>query len=223
MERCALGDAREHIIGKLSRGYRQRVGLAQALVHEPEVLVLDEPTAGLDPKQIHETRKLIRTLAGERTVVLSTHILPEVAVTCDRVVIIAGGRLRAEDTPGRLVARLGAAQRGRGSWEVETAAPADGARAALLGISGVTEVEAAPETAEGTVVLQVEAEGGREVSTELARALLEAGLPLYGLRRGGASLEDVFLALTTAEGGTNGPGATAPSGAPAPSAPEPDS
>lgn len=199
IERSALGDARERIIGKLSRGYRQRVGLAQALVHEPELLVLDEPTAGLDPKQIHETRGLIRALAGERTVVLSTHILPEVAVTCDRVVIIAGGRLRAEDTPERLVSRLGAVQRGRGTWEIETAAPADRAEAALRAVPGVAAVEAGGETAERTLVLHVEATGGRELATELARTLLEAGCPLYGLRRGGASLEDVFLALTTEE------------------------
>ncbi len=206
IERCALGEAREHIIGKLSRGFRQRVGLAQALVHEPELLVLDEPTAGLDPKQIHETRKLIRTLAGERTVVLSTHILPEVAVTCDRVVIIAGGRLRAEDTPERLVARLGAAERGSGTWEIETAPPADAAEAALRAVPGVARVQAGPETAERIQVLQVEAAGDRTIATALARALLEAGCPLYGLRRGGASLEDVFLALTTEEIEANGTG-----------------
>ena len=215
VERCALGQARDHIIGKLSRGYRQRVGLAQALVHEPELLVLDEPTAGLDPKQIHETRKLIRTLAGERTVVLSTHILPEVAVTCDRVVIIAGGRLRAEDTPERLVARSGAAGRGGGTWEIETAPPADAAEAALRAVPGVARVEAGSETAERTLVLQVEAAGDRAIATDLARALLAAGCPLYGLRRGGASLEDVFLALTTEETEGNGTGeVTGESGAP---------
>ncbi len=218
IERCALGEARERIIGKLSRGYRQRVGLAQALVHEPELLVLDEPTAGLDPKQIHETRKLIRTLAGERTVVLSTHILPEVAVTCDRVVIIAGGRLRAEDTPESLVARLGAAQRGRGTWEIDTAAPADAAEAALRAVPGVARVKAGPETAERTLALQVEAAGDREIATGLARALLDAGRPLYGLRRGGASLEDVFLALTTEETEANGTGDDAGT----PGAPEAD-
>ena len=198
VERAALGEARDRIIGKLSRGYRQRVGLAQALVHEPDLLVLDEPTAGLDPKQIHETRELIRALAGECTVVLSTHILPEVAVTCDRVVIIAGGRLRAEDTPEGLVARLGAARQGRGAWEIETAAPADGAVAALGSVPGVLRVASGLAT-EGTTRLQVEAAGDRDVATELARALLEAGCPLYGLRSSGASLEDVFLTLTTEE------------------------
>jgi ABC-2 type transport system ATP-binding protein len=199
IERAALGEARDRIIGKLSRGYRQRVGLAQALVHEPELLVLDEPTAGLDPKQIHETRELIRALAGERTVVLSTHILPEVAVTCDRVVIIAGGRLRAEDTPEGLVARLGATRSGRGAWDIETAAPADAAVAALESVPAVLRVAPGPETAEGTTHLRVEASGDRDVATELARALIGAGCPLYGLRSSGASLEEVFLTLTTEE------------------------
>ena len=230
IERCALGEARERIIGKLSRGYRQRVGLAQALVHDPELLVLDEPTAGLDPKQIHETRGLIRALAGERTVVLSTHILPEVAVTCDRVVIIAGGRLRAEDTPERLVARLGAAQRGRYTWEIETAAPGDAApgdavpgdavKAALRAVPGVARVDAGPETAERTLVVQVEADGDREIATDLARALLEAGCPLYGLRRGGVSLEDVFIALTTEERETDEAGDPAADSRNAAGAPE---
>jgi len=226
IERSALGEARDRIIGKLSRGYRQRVGLAQALVHEPDLLVLDEPTAGLDPKQIHETRELIRALAGERTVVLSTHILPEVAVTCDRVVIIAGGRLRAEDTPERLVARLGAARRGRGTWEIETAAPSDAAAAALRAVPGVAAVEAGAETAERTLVLQVEATGDREVATDLARAVLGAGAPLYALRRGGASLEDVFLALTTEETEADevgAAGADSGNGAGPPDAPEDDS
>lgn len=218
--RCALGDVRRTIIGKLSRGYRQRVGLAQALVHDPEVLVLDEPTAGLDPKQIHETRCLIRELAGERTVVLSTHILPEVSVTCDRVVIISEGRLRAEDTPERLIARLGAAGRSREFIEIETegtpAGSPDRARAALRALPGVASVEVVgPETAEGGRILQVEIEapdlrtglrGDRR--TELARALLDAGCPLYGLRRGGASLEEVYLALTTDEAGETSDGET---------------
>ncbi len=197
VERLALGEARDRIIGRLSRGYRQRVGLAQALVHDPEVVVLDEPTAGLDPKQIHETRGLIRELAGERTVVLSTHILPEVAVTCDRVVILAGGRLRAEDTPERLAAR-----RGRPVVTIETEGPRERAVAALSRAPGVIRVEADPDGPEdpgGVRRFRVETGGAPETPTGLARALLDAGLPLHGLERRGASLEDVFLAVTTDE------------------------
>src|SRR3981189_1869805 len=109
-DRCAVGDVRTKLIGKLSKGYRQRVGLAQAIIHNPEVLILDEPTAGLDPKQIIETRDLIRSLAGSHTIVLSTHILPEVSQTCQRVVIINKGRVVAVDTPDNLTARLRGAE-----------------------------------------------------------------------------------------------------------------
>src|SRR5436190_5817672 len=109
-ERCAVADVRTKLIGKLSKGYRQRVGLAQAIIHNPEVLILDEPTSGLDPKQIIETRDLIRSLAGDHTIVLSTHILPEVSQTCQRVVIINKGRVVAVDTPDNLTARLSGAE-----------------------------------------------------------------------------------------------------------------
>ncbi len=197
--RCGLAGAGTAIIGTLSRGYRQRVGLAQALVHDPEVLVLDEPTAGLDPKQIHETRLLIRELARDRTVVLSTHILSEVTVTCDRVVIISGGRLRAEDSPERLAARLATAGRGSAVVEIETASPAEAAAAALTAAPGVASVNTGSETAEGTVVLQVALEDDEDRRSELARTVLGAGAPLLGLRRAGASLEDVFLELTASE------------------------
>src|SRR5580658_1008952 len=105
-ERCAIADVRKKLISKLSKGYRQRVGLAQAIIHNPDVLILDEPTAGLDPKQIIETRKLIRSLAGEHTIILSTHILPEVSSTCETVIIINQGKLEAIDTPANLTARL---------------------------------------------------------------------------------------------------------------------
>jgi len=114
-EKCAISDVRERQIGKLSKGYRQRVGLAQAIIHNPEVLVLDEPTAGLDPKQIIETRELIKGLAGQHTIVLSTHILPEVSKTCDRVVVINGGKIAAVGTPKELTERL---QGSRLSWSL---------------------------------------------------------------------------------------------------------
>lgn len=215
IERCALGEARERIVGRLSRGYRQRVGLAQALVHDPAVLVLDEPTAGLDPKQIHETRRLVRDLAGERTVVLSTHILPEVEVTCDRVVIISRGRLRAEDTPEALAARAGAARTVGAIVEIE-AAPGRGADdfgdlvAALGTAPGVGGVTPGAATPEGSRVLRVETEASAEARSALARVVLERGFLLLGLRRAEASLEQVFLELTTEESAEANADAAAP-------------
>lgn len=215
IERCALGEARERIVGRLSRGYRQRVGLAQALVHDPAVLVLDEPTAGLDPKQIHETRRLVRDLAGERTVVLSTHILPEVEMTCDRVVIISRGRLRAEDTPEALAARAGAARTVGAIVEIE-AAPGRGADdfgdlvAALGTAPGAGGVTRGPATPEGSCVLRVETEASAEARSALARVVLERGFLLLGLRRAEASLEQVFLELTTEESAEPNADAAAP-------------
>ena len=201
MEQCALAEARSRLIGKLSRGFRQRVGLAQALVHDPEALILDEPTAGLDPKQIHETRRLIRGFAGERTVVLSTHILPEVAATCDRVVIIHEGVLKAEDTPARLTARLQErADSGEGPGtviEIETASPGEAAAARLRESPGVASVDLGPASPEGTVTLSITTRGRADRRSELARAVLDAGGSLLGLRRASASLEEVFLDLTT--------------------------
>ena len=204
MEQCALAEARSRLIGKLSRGFRQRVGLAQALVHDPEALILDEPTAGLDPKQIHETRRLIRGFAGERTVVLSTHILSEVAATCDRVVIIHKGKLRAEDTPARLTARLrerGDSGEGPGTViEIETGSPGEAAAARLREVPGVASVHLGPETPEGEVTLSIATRGRADRRSELARAVLDAGGSLLGLRRASASLEEVFLDLTTDDG-----------------------
>src|SRR6266550_3597705 len=135
-DRCAITDVKSKLIGKLSKGYRQRVGLAQAILHNPDVLILDEPTSGLDPKQIIETRELIRSLAGDHTIILSTHILPEVSQTCDRVVIINKGRVVAEDTPHNLTARL------RGSETLYIQVDTNGADAtgALQRVPGVTRV-----------------------------------------------------------------------------------
>jgi ABC-2 type transport system ATP-binding protein len=212
VEKCRVGDVRHKLIGKLSKGYRQRVGLAQAILHKPDVLVLDEPTAGLDPKQIIETRELIRSLGGEHTVVLSTHILPEVSVTCSRVVIINQGRVVAEDTPDALMHRL----QGRTALKVEVRGEAAPAVAALEAVAGVTLVK--PEAgATGITVLQVESEPGRDVRAELARAVVEKGLDLVGLSRSGMSLEDIFLHLTTQDLAEEGQGTVATPAAAAPS------
>jgi ABC-2 type transport system ATP-binding protein len=194
IERCRVGDVRGKLIAKLSKGYRQRVGLAQAILHNPDVLILDEPTAGLDPKQIIETRELIRSLAGSHTIVLSTHILPEVSMTCGRVVIINAGRVVAEDTPENLTRRL----KGAGALRVE----ARGDEASLLAVAravpGVLAVH--PRGGhDGAVVLDVEQEAGRDVRADLAAAIVGGGHGLLGLSQVGMSLEEIFLHLTTTD------------------------
>ena len=194
MEKARVADmARKHC-GKLSKGYRQRVGLAQALIHDPAVLVLDEPTAGLDPKQIIETRDLIRSLGGDHTVVLSTHILPEVSQTCQRVVIINKGRVVAEDTPDNLTARL----QGASTVHVEVDWGGVDPIPLLQMIPGVTAVSVARPPS-GTVALEVQVEQGRDVRRDVAAALVGAGCGLVELRHARMSLEDIYLQLTTAD------------------------
>jgi len=188
---CGLSAVAERLIGHLSRGYQQRVGLAQAIVHDPALLVLDEPTAGLDPRQIHELRELIRRLGQERTVVLSSHILPEVSTLCNRVLILDGGRVLAADAPERLARSLPGAARYRARMAGEPAAVA----AALGAVAGL----AAEAQADGAWLL--EAPAGAELRPALFYALAAAGLPLLELTPLRLSLEDVFLRLTTAEGG----------------------
>jgi ABC-2 type transport system ATP-binding protein len=189
-----VGDVRDTLIGKLSKGYRQRVGLAQAILNNPDVLILDEPTAGLDPKQIIETRELIKGLGGEHTIVLSTHILPEVEMTCGRVVIINKGKVVAEDTPDNLTRRL----RGAGALRVDVRGAAGAATEALRGVAGVLSVRARAESSEATT-LEVEAEAGRDVRAEIARAIVARGLDLLALQQVGMSLEEIFLHLTTTD------------------------
>ena len=180
--------------GKLSKGYRQRVGLAQALIHNPEVLILDEPTAGLDPKQIIETRRLIKELAGDHTIVLSTHILPEVAQTCQRVVIINKGKVVAVDTPDNLTARL----RGSETMFLQVDGDAQPKRAtALERVAGVARVTPAEASDDGA--FEVDSEQGRDVRRDLARAVVGGGWGLLELRPMRMSLEEIFLSLTTEE------------------------
>jgi ABC-2 type transport system ATP-binding protein len=191
-ERCAITDVQSRQIGKLSKGYRQRVGLAQALIHNPDVLVLDEPTAGLDPKQIIETRELIRRLAGQHTVVLSTHILPEVSKTCDRVIVINAGKVVAVGTPDELTRRL----QGFESVLVTVDGPRAEIKTKLESVEGVSLVEER-EAADGRVTFEVHAGKENDVRSELARAVVESQWQLLELRTSGMSLEDIFLKLTT--------------------------
>ena len=194
MKRAHVDDMASRHCGKLSKGYRQRVGLAQALIHNPEVLILDEPTAGLDPKQIIETRDLIRSLAGDHTIVLSTHILTEVSQTCQRVVIINKGRVVAVDTPDNLTARL----RGAETLYVQVDAGGADAVPALERIPGVTRVAPADHRA-GSGAYEVESERGRDVRRDLAREIVTRGWGLLELRPMRMSLEEVFLQVTTEE------------------------
>jgi ABC-2 type transport system ATP-binding protein len=197
MGRTRIADMANRLCGKLSKGYKQRVGLASALIHNPDVLILDEPTAGLDPKQIIETRELIKELAGDHTIILSTHILPEVAQTCQRVVIINKGHVVAVDTPDNLTARL------RGSETMYLQVDADGAdAAAVLGrVAGVTRIVEA-DRRDGMVGYEIDSESGRDVRRDLARAVISGGWGLLEMRPMRMSLEDVFLSLTTEEAPT---------------------
>jgi len=194
MKRTWIADMADRHCAKLSKGYKQRVGLAQAIIHNPDVLVLDEPTAGLDPKQINETRQLIRELAGSHTIVLSTHILPEVSQTCQRVVIINKGKVVAVDTPDNLTARLSGAM----SLYLQAAGPADDVLRALQHLGGVTKAIAV-EHKDGVGVFEIDSERGRDVRRDVAAAIVGGGWGLLELRPMRMSLEDIFLSLTTEE------------------------
>ena len=194
MERVSITDVKERIIAKLSKGYKQRVGLAQALLNDPPVLILDEPTIGLDPKQIHEVRQLIKDLAGSHTVVLSTHILPEVEQTCHRVIIIDRGKIVAVDTPQNLRFQLQGVER----VFVEVQGPESEIVSKLRGMPGVTEVRKLEQN-DGRHRFQIEGELRKDIRSDLARTIVQNGWGLYELQSATMSLEDIFLKLTTAE------------------------
>jgi len=190
MSLAHIADRERDRIGKLSKGYRQRVGLAQALLHDPPVLILDEPTVGLDPRQIIEVRELIRDLGGERTIILSTHILPEVSQLCGRVIILSQGQIAAIDTPEGLTARLQGAERvflQVAHWAPEIAVQ-------LCAVDGVQEVQ---DRGDGTFEIQCVREC--DPRTTLAELAVGQGWGLLELRPVGMSLEEIFLTLTTRE------------------------
>ncbi|MBH0197720.1 MAG: ATP-binding cassette domain-containing protein, partial [Nitrospira sp.] len=193
VEKLALGTVRHRLIGNLSRGYRQRVGLAQAVLHDPPVLILDEPTVGLDPKQIIEIRDLIKSLAGSHSVILSTHILPEATAVCQRVVIISGGRIVAEDTPDQLSARLRHSEK----VSVTIKNPPDDCLAKLRSVSGILHVFQGQSA--GTFLLECAL--GQDKREEIARFVIANQWGLLELRTISMTLEDVFLQLTRHEEG----------------------
>jgi ABC-2 type transport system ATP-binding protein len=193
MKRVWIADVASRHCGKLSKGYRQRVGLAQAVLHNPDVLVLDEPTAGLDPKQIIETRQLIKELAGDHTIILSTHILPEVSQTCQRVVIINKGRVVAVDTPDNLTHRL----RGAETMYVLVEAPVD-ATSTLQAMAGVTRVSVA-DRHDRAIGYEVESVRDADIRRDLARTIVAQQWGLLEMRPLRISLEEIFLQVTTEE------------------------
>jgi gliding motility-associated transport system ATP-binding protein len=196
-DRVSIQEYSGTVIKHLSKGYRQRVGLAQALVHDPEVLILDEPTVGLDPNQITDVRNLIKSLAGNHTVILSTHILPEVGITCQRVVIINKGRIAAVDTPENLTRQL------QGSDRILLIAR--GPEAAIKGkiqeIQGVLRIESVKPDGDGHCEFSIDTELKRDLRSQIARKIVESGYELLELKTSSMSLEEVFLQLTTKEEG----------------------
>jgi ABC-2 type transport system ATP-binding protein len=197
INRCNLQEKRKVHIRKLSKGFRQRVGIAQAIVHDPPAIILDEPTVGLDPRQIIEVRNLIKKLAGQTTILLSTHILPEVSMTCDRVAIINKGRVVSSGTPGELMLQLSGGMR----YELEVEGDRSAITERLQRVTDVTELHwlAADGLPDQRHRLRVSTETNADFGKQLAAALVSDHVGLYEMRKVGASLEDVFLDLTTEE------------------------
>jgi ABC-2 type transport system ATP-binding protein len=195
LEKCNLGEVRSRIIGKLSKGYKQRVGLAQALLNNPEVLILDEPTLGLDPKQIHEVRSLIKGLASNHTVILSTHILPEVSMTCSRIVIINNGKVVAMNTPEGLADQMKGTER----ISLTVDGPPDAISEKIKTIDGVLSVQTEEGKSGGPCTFIVESKLNSDLRPALATVVATSGWKLLDLRGVSMSLEDVFINLITKE------------------------
>lgn len=192
MAACSLESVRKRRLGELSKGFRQRVGLAQALLGEPEVLILDEPTIGLDPHQIRDVRDLIRELGKKHTILLSSHILPEVSMVCSRVLIISRGRIVASDSPENLAKRI----LGVGRLALRVAGPRAAAVEAVSGVKGVRDVKALEPVEAGTTELVVEADPDSDIRRELFGALARQKLPILMMRSHDITLEEIFLQLT---------------------------
>ena len=193
---CRLGDYRSAYIGKLSKGFRQRVGIAQSILHDPDILIMDEPTIGIDPIQVVETRQLIKDLGGEHTLIVSTHILPEVSMICERVIIIHEGQIVAVDRPENLASRL----RGVERIELEARGRRREVESAIKGVDGVLEVETVPHAdGSGGHTYRVDARHGVDVRAQIASAVVGSGCDLLRLEALGMTLEEIFLRLTTEE------------------------
>jgi ABC-2 type transport system ATP-binding protein len=194
MRMTTLEERKDELIKRLSRGFKQRVGIAQAIVHNPDVIILDEPTVGLDPNQIKEVRSLIKNLAGQHTIILSTHILPEVEMTCDRVVIINKGRIVAVDTTQNLTSQLKGGERVR----IQVKGSAESLRDSITPIKGVKKVDV-QSNADNLVTAEIESESGEDLRAQIASRVVNKGLDLLEMRAISLSLEDIFMQLTTEE------------------------
>ncbi len=195
IDRCRIQSVRQRLIGNLSKGFRQRVGLAQALIGDPDVLVLDEPTTGLDPAQIIEIRKLIKELAKEKTIILSTHILPEVSMICQRVIIINQGKIVAIDSTDNLTTRMQKSTK----VIIEVDGPQEHVQKSLRRVPGVIGVETIENVQDGIFRYQIDSEKNRDIRKELASAVVTNDWGLLELRAMEMSLEDVFVQLVTQE------------------------
>jgi ABC-2 type transport system ATP-binding protein len=193
---CRLGEYRSSLIGKLSKGFRQRVGIAQAVLHEPEVLIMDEPTIGIDPIQVVETRNLIKSFGGEHTIILSTHILPEVSMVCERVIIIHEGQVVAMDRPDNLSERL----RGTERIEADIRGPSAQVMSALRDIPGVQEVTRTDR--EDVGIYNIETSSGADLREQISNLVHDRGWGLLRLQPIQMSLEEIFLRLTATESDT---------------------